>query len=78
MHILFFTEKAVKYSKYDPRPRTKCHLRLQKTEPRPRLPFQIQTQSPPGMCAIFAWYRLDPRRRPSRSPDKVKKDFSTA
>lgn len=40
MHILFFTEKAVKYSKYDPRPRTKCHLRLQKTEPRPRLPFQ--------------------------------------
>ena len=55
MHILFFTEKAVKYSKYDPRPRTKCHLRLQKTEPRPRLPFQRQTQSPPGMCAIFAW-----------------------
>ena len=42
MHILFFTEKAVKYSKYDPRSRTKCHLRLQKTEPRPRLPFQIQ------------------------------------
>ena len=36
MHILFFTEKAVKYSKYDPRPRTKCHLRLQKTEPRQR------------------------------------------
>ena len=43
MHILFFTEKAVKYSKYDPRPRTKCHLRLQKTAPRPRLPFQCLT-----------------------------------
>lgn len=43
MHILFFTEKAVKYSKYDPRPRTKCHLRLQKTEPRPRLPFQTHS-----------------------------------
>ena len=34
--------------------------------------------SSPGMYAIFAWDRLDPRRRPSRSPDKVKKDFSTA
>ena len=50
MHILFFTEKAVKYSKYDPRPRTKCHLRLQKTAPRPRLPFQRQSDSQPG-CA---------------------------
>ena len=51
MHILFFTEKAVKYSKYDPRPRTKCHLRLQKNSapPTPAIP-DTQSDSQPG-CA---------------------------
>ena len=70
MHILFFTEKAVKYSKYDPRPRTKCHLRLQKNRatPTPAIPDTLSdsqpgcTPSSPGIEPVIRQDRADHRQ----------------